>query len=87
MGGGIRVEEECWIGFGAAIIGGQGELVIGKHSVIRANASRTRYMSPYLVVSVNPARVVRQCDVAKKTTSDRLPWVYGHGLRKFECAA
>jgi acetyltransferase-like isoleucine patch superfamily enzyme len=64
-GGTIRIEEGCWIGFGAAIVCGKGELVIGKHSVIGANAVVSRSIPPHSVVSGNPARVVKQFDSAK----------------------
>lgn len=66
-GGTIRIEEECWIGFGVTIVCGQGELVIGKHSVIGANSMVTRSIPPYSVVSGNPARIVKQFDPSKGT--------------------
>jgi acetyltransferase-like isoleucine patch superfamily enzyme len=62
QGGTVRIEEGCWIGFGAAIICSRGELVIGKNSVIAANSVVTRSVPPYSVVSGNPARVARQYD-------------------------
>jgi acetyltransferase-like isoleucine patch superfamily enzyme len=64
-GGTIRIEEGCWIGFGAAIVCGKGELVIGKNSVIGANAVVSRSIPPNSVVTGNPARVVKQFDQAK----------------------
>lgn len=64
-GGTIRIEEGCWIGFGAAIVCGKGELVIGKNSVIGANAVVTRSIPPNSVATGNPARVVKQFDPAK----------------------
>jgi acetyltransferase-like isoleucine patch superfamily enzyme len=64
-GGTIRIEEGCWIGFGAAIVCSQGELVVGKNSVIGANAVVTRSIPPYSVVTGNPGRVVKQFDPAK----------------------
>jgi len=70
-GGTIRIEEECWIGFGVTIVCSQGELVIGKHSVIGANSMVTRSIPPYSVVSGNPARIVKQFDPSKET------WVMG----------
>ena len=59
-GGTIRIEEECWIGFGVTIVCSQGELVIGKHSVIGANSLVTRSIPPYSIVLGNPARIVKQ---------------------------
>lgn len=64
-GGTIRVEQGCWIGHGAAIVCSQGELVIGRNSVIAANALVTRSVPPYSVVVGNPARLARQHDPDK----------------------
>jgi acetyltransferase-like isoleucine patch superfamily enzyme len=61
-GGTIRIEEGCWIGFGAAIVCGHGELTIGRNSVIGANSVVTRSIPPYSVVVGNPAKVVKQFD-------------------------
>jgi acetyltransferase-like isoleucine patch superfamily enzyme len=71
VGGTIRIEEGCWIGFGAAIVCGKGELVIGRNSVIGANAVVSRSIPPNSVVTGNPARVVKQFDPA------RGEWVLG----------
>jgi acetyltransferase-like isoleucine patch superfamily enzyme len=70
-GGKIRIEESCWIGFGAAILCGRGELVIGRGSVVGANSVVTRSVPAYSVVAGNPARIVKQYDSVKKT------WVAG----------
>lgn len=64
-GGTIRVEEGCWLGYGAVVVCGSGDLVIGKNSVIGANAVVTRSIPPYSVVAGNPARVVKQFDPSK----------------------
>lgn len=74
-GGTIRIEEECWIGYGAAILCDKGELVIGKHSVIGANSVVRESIPSYSVVSGNPARIVKQYDWSKKT------WVLGSSAR------
>jgi acetyltransferase-like isoleucine patch superfamily enzyme len=76
-GGTVRIEEECWIGFGVTIVCGQGELVIGKHSVVGANSLVTRSIPPYSVVSGNPARIVKQFDPSKGTwqMGGRIPMV------------
>jgi acetyltransferase-like isoleucine patch superfamily enzyme len=66
-GGTIRIEEDCWIGLGAVIISSQGELVIGKHSVVAANSMVTHSIPPYSVVAGNPARVVRYYDPITET--------------------
>jgi acetyltransferase-like isoleucine patch superfamily enzyme len=64
-GGTITIEEGCWIGFGVAIVCGKGDLVIGRHSVIGANAVVTRSIPENSVVTGNPARVVKQFDPSK----------------------
>jgi acetyltransferase-like isoleucine patch superfamily enzyme len=71
QGGTIRIEEGCWIGFGAAIICSRGELVIGRGSVVGANSVVSRSVPPFSVVSGNPAKVVKQYDPEKKA------WVIG----------
>lgn len=65
QGGTVRIEEGCWLGFGAAIICNHGELVIGKHSIVGANCVVTRSIPPYSVVAGNPARVIKQFDPEK----------------------
>lgn len=66
QGGTIRIEEGCWIGFGAAIVCNTGdEIVIGRNSVIGANALVTRSVPPIAVVVGNPARVVKQFDLSR----------------------
>lgn len=64
-GGTIRIEEGCWIGFGAAILCSRGELVIGRNSVIGANSVVSRSIPPYSVATGNPARIVKQFDLSK----------------------
>ncbi len=64
-GGTIRIEEGCWIGFGAAIVCNGGELVIGRNSVVGVNSVVTRSVPPSSVVAGNPARVVKQFDSSK----------------------
>jgi acetyltransferase-like isoleucine patch superfamily enzyme len=64
-GGSIRIEEGCWIGFGAVIVCSRGELVIGRNSVVGANSVVTKNVPPYSVVTGNPARVIKQFDSTK----------------------
>jgi acetyltransferase-like isoleucine patch superfamily enzyme len=64
-GGRIRIEQGCWIGRGAAIVCNQGELVLGRNSVVAANALVTKSVPPFSVVVGNPARLARQFDPAK----------------------
>ena len=70
-GGTVRIEEGCWIGFGAVIVCSKGELVIGRNSVIGANSLVTRSIPPYSVVTGNPARVVKHFDFEKRE------WILG----------
>lgn len=62
-GGTILIEEGCWIGFGAVVLCDHGELVIGRNSVVGANAVLTRSVPAYSVVSGNPARIVKHFDL------------------------
>ena len=76
-GGTIRIEEGCWIGLGATIVCSQGDLIIGKNSVVGANSVLTRSVPPCSVVAGNPARIVKQFDSstgewARRTASTRL---------------
>lgn len=73
-GGTIRIEEGCWIGFGAAIVCTHGDLTIGKNSVIGANSVLTKSVPPYSVVTGNPGRVVKRFDPTKGS------WVLGSGV-------
>jgi acetyltransferase-like isoleucine patch superfamily enzyme len=63
-GGTIRIEQGCWIGHGAAIVCNQGELVLGRNSVVAANALVTKSCPPHSVLVGNPARLARQVDPA-----------------------
>ena len=64
-GGTIRIERGCWIGYGAAIVCNQGELVLGRNTVVAANALVTRSFPPYSVLVGNPARLAKQFDPVK----------------------
>ncbi|HEY5213721.1 MAG TPA: acyltransferase [Acidobacteriaceae bacterium] len=62
-GGKIRIEQGCWIGNGSSIMCNGGELVIGRNSVIGADAVITKSVPPYSVVVGNPGRVVKHFDL------------------------
>ena len=61
-GGTIRIERNCWIGYGAAIVCSSGHLVIGQNSVVGACAVVTRSVPPFTAVAGNPARIVKRYD-------------------------
>jgi len=64
-GGRVRIERGCWIGQGTAIVCNEGEVVIGRNSVIGANALVTRSCPPYSVIVGNPGRVAKRFDAAR----------------------
>lgn len=65
VGGRIRIERGCWIGQGAAIVCNEGDVVIGRNSVIGANALVTRSCPPNSVVVGNPSRIAKRFDTAR----------------------
>ncbi|PPQ26366.1 hypothetical protein CCR94_22245 [Rhodoblastus sphagnicola] len=75
-GGSIRIEDGCWIGFGAAIVASESDIVIGRNSVIGANAVISKSIPPFSVFIGNPGRVVKQYDVVKEQ------WVLGHSVNR-----
>jgi acetyltransferase-like isoleucine patch superfamily enzyme len=70
-GGRIRIEQGCWIGQGAAIVCNEGELVIGRNSVVGANALVTRSFPPYSVIVGNPGRLARKLDLTSTIGKER----------------
>jgi acetyltransferase-like isoleucine patch superfamily enzyme len=71
-GGTVRIERNCWLGYGAAIVCTSGQLIIGRNSVVGANSVVSRSVPPYSVVAGNPARIVRQFD-EKSGKWERVP--------------
>ncbi len=65
-GGSVDIEEGCWLGTGAVIIGNKG-LRIGRGSVVGANSVVTSDVPPFCVVAGNPARVIKRYDPTSKT--------------------
>ena len=61
-GGTVRVERNCWLGHGAAIICVSGDLVLGRNSVVGANTVVTRSIPPFSVVVGSPAKIIKRYD-------------------------
>lgn len=57
----ITVEDDCWIGSNSVITAG---VTIGRHAVVAAGSVVTRDVPPFSVVGGNPARLLRQYNVA-----------------------
>ena len=66
-GGRVRICQGAWIGRGAVIICGRGELTIGRNCVIAANSVVTQSIPDYSVVWGNPATIIRQYDPETRT--------------------
>ena len=63
-GGTVRIEQNCWLGHGSAVVCTSGDLVVGRNSVVGANSVVTRSVPAFSVVAGNPARIVKQYDPA-----------------------
>ena len=61
-GGRIFIGRNCWLGHGAVIVCNRGELVIGRNSVVGANAVVTRSFPPFSVIAGSPATLIRAYD-------------------------
>ena len=56
LGGGIVVEDDVWIGFGATILSG---VHIGQGAVVAAGALVTKDVPPYAIVGGVPAKLIK----------------------------
>ena len=61
--GKIVIEDDCFIGANAVIMGG---VHVGRHAVVGANSVVTRNVAPYSVVVGSPAKVIKQYDFKKR---------------------
>jgi acetyltransferase-like isoleucine patch superfamily enzyme len=76
-GGNIRIERNCWLGYGSMILGAKGDVVVGRNSVVGAYSVVTESCPPYSVLAGNPAKVVKRFDIDSGT------WIKTDGSRRF----
>lgn len=67
--GTIKIEAGAWLGINAVIYAADGQLTIGRNSVVAGNSFVRRSVEPFTVVSGNPARPVR------RYSEDKRKWI------------
>lgn len=55
----ITIEDDCWIGAGAIVIGG---VTIGRGTTVGAGSVVTKSLPSYVLAAGNPCRVIRQLE-------------------------
>lgn len=61
-GGRIVIERNCWLGYGATILCNQGELRIGRNSIVGAGSVVTRSFPPFSIIAGSPAILLKTFD-------------------------
>lgn len=62
-GGRIIIERNCWLGHNSVIACSEGELLLGRNSVVGANSVVTKSFPPCSVIAGNPARLIKRYDL------------------------
>jgi acetyltransferase-like isoleucine patch superfamily enzyme len=62
-GGKIVIERNCWLGHSVSIVCNNGELRLGRNSVVGANSVVTKSFPPFSVVAGSPAKLLKTYDV------------------------
>lgn len=67
----LVLEEECWVGAGAIILGRAG--TVGRGAIVGAGSLVTRRVDPYSIVVGNPAQAIGRREVDETSSSGHKP--------------